>query len=314
MQKFGIDISLYQKGMDMDKALAEGVEFAILRGGVHLGKDSCFEDFYAACKARNIPVGVYLYSYATTVAAAKQEADFLIEKVLKGKQFEYPIYMDVETRNQKKAGKAVMTQVVIAFCEAIKAAGYLPGIYASLGFFKSYLDDSQLPYEKWVAQWAKKCQYTGDLGMWQFGGKTNYLRTNKIAGMVCDQDYCYKDYPAIIKAQGLNGFEIMETPDVVEKEETRKNITLLAQEVLVGKWGNGTARKEKLTAAGYNYTAVQAEVNRILKGKKTSYEIAQEVIIGKWGNGAMRRLRLTAAGYSASTVQSMVNEILKEGR
>lgn len=213
MQKFGIDISLYQKGIDMDKALSEGVEFAILRGGVHLGKDSCFESFYAACKARNIPVGVYLYSYATTVAEAKQEAAFLIEKVLKDKQFEYPIYMDVETKNQQKAGKAVMTQVVIAFCEAIKAAGYLPGVYASMGFFKSYLDDSQLPYEKWVAQWAKKCQYTGDLGMWQFGGETNYIRTNKIAGKVCDQDYCYKDYPAMVKAQGLNGFEIPAAPE-----------------------------------------------------------------------------------------------------
>ena len=111
MQKFGIDISVYQKGMDMDKALAEGVEFAILRGGVHLGKDSCFEDFYAACKARNIPVGVYLYSYATTVAAAKQEADFLIEKVLKGKQFEYPIYMDYEDPTQETLSNSKATEI-----------------------------------------------------------------------------------------------------------------------------------------------------------------------------------------------------------
>lgn len=222
MQKFGIDISLYQKGMNLDRAIAEGVEFAILRGGVHLGKDSCFDDFYKQCKARNIPVGVYLYSYATTVEAAEQEAAFLIEKVLKGKQFEYPVYMDVETKNQQKAGKAVMTKVVTAFCEKIKAAGYLPGIYASLGFYKSYLDDSQLPYEKWVAQWAKKCQYTGDLGMWQFGGETNYIRTNKIAGKVCDQDYCYKDYPAMVKAQGLNGYGAEEAPEVKEEPKPVK--------------------------------------------------------------------------------------------
>lgn len=206
MQKFGIDISVYQKGMDLDKAKAEGVEFAILRGGVHLGKDSCFEDFYAQCKDKNIPVGVYLYSTATTVAEAETEAAFLIEKVLKGKQFEYPIYMDVETNAQKKVGKAGMTQVVTAFCEAIKAAGCLPGVYASLGFLNAYLEDGKLPYEKWIAQWYKECQYKAELGMWQFGGETNMLRTNKVAGIVCDQNYCYKDYPAIIQTRGLNGY------------------------------------------------------------------------------------------------------------
>ena len=108
-----------------------------------------------------------------------------------------------------------------------------------------------------------------------------------------------------------------ETPDVVEteeKEETKKNITDLAKEVLAGKWGNGSVRKTKLTNAGYDYSTVQAEVNRILCGKKTSYAIAQEVIAGRWGNGAIRMVKLTAAGYSASVVQGMVNELLKGGR
>ena len=43
-----------------------------------------------------------------------------------------------------------------------------------------------------------------------------------------------------------------------------KSITEVAKEVLAGKWGNGTDRKNKLTAAGYDYTAVQREVNRLL--------------------------------------------------
>ena len=41
-------------------------------------------------------------------------------------------------------------------------------------------------------------------------------------------------------------------------------ITQIAKEVIAGKWGNGATRKKKLTAAGYNYKEVQAEVNRIL--------------------------------------------------
>lgn len=55
-----------------------------------------------------------------------------------------------------------------------------------------------------------------------------------------------------------------------EKTEKKKTVNELAKEVIQGKWGNGSERKKKLTAAGYNYTAVQAEVNRILYAKKKS--------------------------------------------
>lgn len=43
-----------------------------------------------------------------------------------------------------------------------------------------------------------------------------------------------------------------------------KTVDELAKEVIEGKWGNGNARKKKLTAAGYDYNAVQAKVNQIL--------------------------------------------------
>lgn len=46
---------------------------------------------------------------------------------------------------------------------------------------------------------------------------------------------------------------------------TKKSITDVAKEVIAGKWGNGEGRKKKLTAAGYDYAAVQKEVNRLLK-------------------------------------------------
>lgn len=207
MQKFGIDISVWQKGFDFDKAKAEGVEFAILRGAYHMSKDKCFEDFYAACKARNIPVGVYLYSMAKTAATAKAEAKALISNVLAGKQFEYPIYMDIEDKVQRVLGKDVLTEIVITFCETLEKAGYYVGIYSTASFLSSYTHESKLSrFDKWIAQWAKKCSYKGDYGLWQFGGETNLLRSNKVAGVVCDQDYALKDYPAIIKGLGLNGF------------------------------------------------------------------------------------------------------------
>lgn len=44
-----------------------------------------------------------------------------------------------------------------------------------------------------------------------------------------------------------------------------KIINTLAREVIRGDWGNGAERKQKLTAAGYDYAAVQKRVNEMLK-------------------------------------------------
>lgn len=45
----------------------------------------------------------------------------------------------------------------------------------------------------------------------------------------------------------------------------KKAVLELAKEVIAGKWGNGQDRKNRLTAAGYDYTAVQNKVNELLK-------------------------------------------------
>lgn len=105
-----------------------------------------------------------------------------------------------------------------------------------------------------------------------------------------------------------------ETPKPVETtaQITKKTVAEVAQEVLNGKWGNGEERKKKLAQAGYDYNAVQAEVNkRVTPTKKSNEEIAKEVIKGLWGNGAARRKRLTDAGYNYSIIQALVNKLSK---
>ena len=103
---------------------------------------------------------------------------------------------------------------------------------------------------------------------------------------------------------------------VSEPVVTSKTITQIAREVLKGKWGNGSARKANLTAAGYDYNAVQREVNRLCNSSKTTTAtksnetIAKEVIQGKWGNGEDRKNRLTNAGYDYKAIQSIVNKLL----
>ncbi len=100
--------------------------------------------------------------------------------------------------------------------------------------------------------------------------------------------------------------------------DTKVTVTAeqLADEVIAGKWGNGEERKQKLTAAGYDYNAVQSIVNKKLNKpsapqKKTNQQLANEVIKGIWGNGKERKQKLTAAGYDYSAVQKLVNKMLK---
>ena len=47
--------------------------------------------------------------------------------------------------------------------------------------------------------------------------------------------------------------------------DTKKSVDAIAREVIRGYWGNGDERKQKLTAAGYDYSAVQKKVNELLK-------------------------------------------------
>ncbi len=99
--------------------------------------------------------------------------------------------------------------------------------------------------------------------------------------------------------------------------QTKKTVDQIAQEVLAGKWGNGDARKAAITAAGYDYSAVQAKVNELASGKKPTVstksieEVAKEVLAGKWGNGDSRKNKLKAAGYDYQAVQNKVNELAK---
>lgn len=218
MPKFGIDVSKWQGEFNFAKAKNDDkVEFVVLRGAYAQTKDKKFDSYYVTCKRLGLPVGVYHYSMATTVAEAKAEAKFLYENVLKGKKFELPIYMDVEDKVQLALGKSALTDIVQAWCEYLENLGYYVGIYASTWTFQGEVDDTKLKkYTHWIAQWSKTCTYSGAVDMWQFGGETNSLRTTIVADQVIDQDYMYKDFPSIIKASGKNGFGKVTTTPVTK--------------------------------------------------------------------------------------------------
>ena len=268
MLSLGIDVSKHQGKIDWHKVKLSGVTFAILRAGYGRSttqKDPTFDQNYEGCKANGINAGAYWYSYAKTEAEAVQEAQVCLS-VLKGKQFEYPIFFDIEEAGVLIMGKEVCSRIVKAFLTEIEKAGYCAGIYASKSPMETHISDElKKKYEVWVAHYGvSKTSYKGNYGMWQ---KSSTGKVDGIAGHV-DLDECYVDYPNAIKIAGLNGFK--PTSDIVPLVETPKKTNAeLAKEVIDGKWGNGEERKKKLTDAGYDYKAVQAIVNEIVSVKAT---------------------------------------------
>lgn len=225
MKEFGIDISAWQGNYNLRRAKDEGVKFVIIKGGGGddgLYKDSRFEQNYQKAKDLRLPVGVYWFSRALSVEAAREEAAYFYEKCLKGRQFELPVYIDVENKRQLNLGKRVLTDIILTWLNYLENKNYYVGIYSSASFFRTYMYDDELRlYPHWVAQWAKA--YTGDAGLWQFGGETNFIRSNKVAGQTTDQNYMLKDYPTFIKKSGLNGFGSDEKP---QPTPTPKKLTV----------------------------------------------------------------------------------------
>lgn len=331
MAVFGIDISAHNAGLNLQAAKNEGVCFAILRAGytgygngVSKAKDTQFENFYSQCKNLGIPVGAYWFSCANTYQKGVDEANWMYDNCLRGKSFEYPIYLDIEEDAGNRhylsgAGKDAVTAGIKGFCETLESKGFYVGVYANSDWFNRLIDAS-IPnrFDCWLANWSAHNPGSPAHGMWQFGGETNKVRSNRIAGMVIDQDYAYKDYPNIMKNGNLNGFG-GNIPTPKPQPAPTKSVDELAREVIGGKWDNGDDRKNRLQAAGYNYSEIQARVNEILNGgnkpvpKKSNEEIAKEVINGKWGNGEDRKNRLAQSGYNYSEIQAIVNRILNNG-
>ena len=299
----GVDISIYQSGIDYKKLADDGVKFAIVRAGFAQTEDKQLEANVRGCIKRQIDVGYYWYSYANTTEQARKEAAACLRAISRFPAPKYPVFFDGEENSIANAvGKAAMTDIALAFVEEIEKGGYPCGIYANPDWMENKYEKNRIvgKVDIWLAHWTFDpdiaSRYDYGQTMWQWG-------IEKFGNYDADADFCFVDYPA----RTAEWYEDHNAGAAVKSDEE------LAIEVLNGAWGNGVDRKQRLIAAGYDYDAVQAEVNRLLAenaSHKSLNEIAIEVIRGRWGSGADRKQRLTAAGYDYGAVQAKVNEML----
>lgn len=214
-----LDVSKYQPNIDYAQ-VAKQVDGVILRCGVtgwgtanQCSTDDCFEKHYAGFKAVGLPVGAYYYSAADTIAKAQEEAEYC-KKILAGKQFELPIYYDVECRERmNKLSKDQLTAQVIAWCDKMEQAGYFVGVYSYTSFINEKLNITALAqrYTIWLADYRQNYDRTIPRDMHQY---TSTAQIAGIAGGVDMSNLFRTNLMETIQETGLNGFAKKPTPNV----------------------------------------------------------------------------------------------------
>lgn len=197
MEIKGIDVSSAQGKPDWEKVAKSGIKVAILRVHQRYGVDSSFEHNYKGCKQNGILAGAYKYSYALTPAQGIEEAENVIE-VLNGRGLDFPVFYDLEWKQQRSLGKQAIENIAVSFLTRMKKAGYKVGIYCNMDWYNNYLSDSLKKYDLWLARYANNDNGTiperlrPSVGIgWQ------YSESGKVAGISAndvDMDVFYTYY------------------------------------------------------------------------------------------------------------------------
>lgn len=255
----GIDVSHYQGKIDWNKVARSGKKFAILKcqyEAMSHRMDETFEYNYAESGKAGLARGVYIFIASASMADPQGDAKSLL-KHLNGRPLEYGIWLDLEAKVVRAKGKAYIRGLVNIYTEIFRAAGYYVGIYCNRDWYMNCIhDDLKANFDFWIARYPRndRGEYNPNSSLkpnpkmavaWQYSSKGT---VSGISGAV-DLDV---DYDGVVN---------LTRPE-------RKTNAQIAQEVIDGKWGSKNtkpSRKELLTAAGYDYNAVQYIVNKMLR-------------------------------------------------
>ncbi len=197
----GIDVSRHQGKIDWARVAGDGISYAFIRAGYRgntegkIVEDDNFVDNIEGALDNGIDVGAYFYTQALTPEEAEEEAEFVAD-LLEDYEVTYPVVLDLEevlTDNARTENmtKQEYTDVAIAFCEAIKDAGYTPMIYGNLKTFFIMLDLEKIEeYDKWFAYYDESFYFPYDFAIWQYSSKGSVDGV----GTDVDMNVCMKDY------------------------------------------------------------------------------------------------------------------------
>lgn len=304
----GIDISNWQAGLD--PAAVPG-DFIIVKASE--GVDYISPVFKRQADGTlNAGKLLGIYHYVNGSGAVAEAAFFIAQaQPYVGKAV---LALDWEKQGNGQWGNVSYLKQVAS--EVIARTGVRPLIYCSSSLLGSVAPVAQeLNCGLWVAQYPNYERTGYQQTPWNEGAYACAIRQYSSAGLLngyqgnLDLDKFYGDKAAWLKYAAVNG-KPAATPAPTQTA-TKKSIGDIASEVIAGKWSTGTERIRRIEAAGYDYKAVQDEVNRRLNPAPNLDALANAVIAGKYGNGQERRNRL-GANYDA--VMAIVNKKLGGNR
>ena len=197
--------------LDWQKIKAAGFDFVIIKAGsTRSGKEPTFELDYRGAKEAGLMVGAYYYTYSSTADGALCDAISLLEYI-EGKQFEYPIYFDLEDPSISALDSKTLTTLCETFICTMQESGYYSALYTNNDWLKNRLDTAYVlsTFDIWYARYPQSDapvwneeKYGPTLSMWQY---TQLGRIDGIEGYF-DFNFCYRDYTNIMKKWSLNGF------------------------------------------------------------------------------------------------------------
>ena len=198
-----LDVSRWQGRIDWDavkrSGKIDGVMLRVLgRKGGKPYLDPMFEEHYAACTSRGIPVGGYYYTCAVTPRQTAEELTAL-RAALEDKNFQLPIAVDAEDTKLRGLTPAKLSARVAEAAAQLEAWGLYAMVYTYTNFADTALDMAVLAaYDLWIADY-RGTRPTRPHGMWQYTSK------GKIPGVSgpVDLSHAYKDYADIIQKKGL---------------------------------------------------------------------------------------------------------------
>lgn len=301
----GIDVSAWQP---RNITALVPHDFAIMKATESVGyvSDACDQQYQIA-KAAGKGLGVYHFLRPGNGAA---QADFFVNNI-QGYLGEAILVADYEANAVTDGGRELLR----AFLKQVKARTNVPAvIYASTSVIASQ-NLEQLAAEENCGIWAANYganNVQGYSAQPQLNGSVirQYTSKGRLPGYGGDLDLNYTELTLEQWRKYANGQRNGGTAPVpATPAPIRKTNDEIATETMRGAWGNGDDRKARYAAAGYDYDAIMAIINKVYE-RRPDETVAQEVIAGKWGIGDDRRARLESQGYNYDTIQGIVNKIL----
>ena len=107
----GIDVSHWKQSINWNAVAADDVQFVMLGTKYNNEVDPYFSVNAVNAFNAGLKVGAYIYSYATTTAAAEAEADFVLN-LIKDYPISYPVVLDVESTEMSALTPAQLADVI----------------------------------------------------------------------------------------------------------------------------------------------------------------------------------------------------------